>query len=113
MNPDVVDAFALAIIAGNGPSAFPPFSEPDLADARENATGIHAAMSALRKVALDAGNYMSECDYFAANWQKANWGQHWERLSRIKRRYDTDGLFVVHHGVGSDDWSSDGFTRLA
>ena len=34
------------------------------------------------------------------------------RLARIKRQYDPDGLFVVHHGVGSDDWSADGFTRL-
>jgi hypothetical protein len=24
-----------------------------------------------------------------------------------------DGLFVVHHGVGSERWSADGFTRLA
>jgi hypothetical protein len=22
------------------------------------------------------------------------------------------GLFVVHHGVGSEEWSADGFTRL-
>jgi len=25
---------------------------------------------------------------------------------------DPDGLFFVHHGVGSEDWSADGFTRL-
>jgi hypothetical protein len=32
MNPGVLDAFALAIIAGNGPSPFPgiPGHEPDL-----------------------------------------------------------------------------------
>jgi hypothetical protein len=23
------------------------------------------------------------------------------------------GLFIVHHGVGSKEWSGDGFTRLA
>ena len=27
-------------------------------------------------------------------------------------RYDPDGLFFGHHGVGSEDWSEDGFTRL-
>ena len=27
--------------------------------------------------------------------------------------YDPDGLFFVHHGVGSEAWSPDGFTRLA
>ena len=26
---------------------------------------------------------------------------------------DPEGLFVVHHGVGSERWSPDGFTRLA
>jgi hypothetical protein len=30
----------------------------------------------------------------------------------VKRRYDPDGLFFVHHGVGSEDWSPDGFTRI-
>ena len=24
-----------------------------------------------------------------------------------------DGLFIVHHGVGSERWRADGFTRLA
>jgi len=31
----------------------------------------------------------------------------------VKDRYDADGLFTVHHGVGSEDWSADGFTRLS
>jgi hypothetical protein len=29
----------------------------------------------------------------------------------VKEHYDPDGLFFVHHGVGSEDWSADGFTR--
>jgi len=29
----------------------------------------------------------------------------------VKRKYDPDGLFFVHHGVGSEEWSADGFTR--
>jgi len=35
-----------------------------------------------------------------------------ERLAEIKRAYDPDGLFVVHNGVGSEQWSADGFTKL-
>lgn len=33
-------------------------------------------------------------------------------LRKVKSRYDPDGLFFVHHGVGSEAWSADGFTRL-
>ena len=29
----------------------------------------------------------------------------------IKRAYDPEGLFFVRHGVGSEGWSEDGFTR--
>ena len=36
-----------------------------------------------------------------------------DELLAIKRRVDPDGLFFVHHGVGSEGWSDDGFTRLA
>jgi hypothetical protein len=30
----------------------------------------------------------------------------------VKAKYDPTGLFFVHHGVGSEEWSADGFTRL-
>lgn len=113
MNPQVLDAFALAIIAGEGPCAFTDLSAPDLREARDDATRIRAAMDALRRSAPAAGSYLSECDYFTADWRRASWGDHWRRLDAIKRRYDPKGLFVVHHGVGSEAWSPDGFTRRA
>ena len=62
-------------------------------------------------LAAGAGAYVSESDYFEANWQQTYWGSHYPRLLGIKRRYDADGLFTVRHGVGSEDWSEDGFTR--
>jgi len=34
-------------------------------------------------------------------------------LQAINAKCDPDGLFFVDHGVGSKDWSADGFTRLA
>ena len=53
-----------------------------------------------------------ETDYFEANWQDSFWGDNYARLKRIKQKYDPDGLFFLHHGVGSEDWSADGFTRV-
>jgi FAD/FMN-containing dehydrogenase len=68
-------------------------------------------MKALRVAAPNAGAYVNECDYFQAEWQRAFWGANYPRLAAIKRRYDPEGLFTVHHGVGSETWSADGFTR--
>ncbi len=111
MNPEVLDSFALAIIATASGSVYPGLAQADLEMAKSEEARIRAAYAALRAAAPDAGTYMSECDYFLKDWKRASWGDHWRRLERIKQRYDPDGLFVVHHGVGSDRWRPDGFTR--
>jgi FAD/FMN-containing dehydrogenase len=113
-NPAVLTAFALAIIAGGGPPAYPglPGHEPDIGTARPDAQAVARAMVALRKVVPDAGSYVSESSYFEKDWQGAYWGTNYERLRAVKAKYDPDGLFFVHHGVGSEDWSADGFVRV-
>jgi FAD/FMN-containing dehydrogenase len=111
MNPQVADAFALAICANGSGPAFPGMPQPDRAKARRHAAAVDHAMDALRAVAPDAGSYVSESDYFLRDWQRGFWGANYPRLARAKRRYDPDGLFFVHHGVGSEAWSGDGFTR--
>ena len=113
-NPAVQTAFALAIIAGGGPPAYPgiPGHEPDLRAARKDARDIEKAMDELRKVAPDAGSYVSESNFFERAWQQSFWGQNYPRLRAVKAKYDPAGLFFVHHGVGSEEWSADGFTRL-
>jgi hypothetical protein len=65
-NPAVVGAFALAIIASEGPPAIPGLvgHEPDLVDARKNAREIVEAMDELKKVAPDAGSYVAESSFF-------------------------------------------------
>ena len=109
-NLAALDAFALAIIAAANPglSGF----VPDLVAARRNAHKIDLAIAELRKIAPSAGSYVSESNYFNSSWQHAFWGRNYPRLSAIKAKYDPDGLFFVHHGVGSEYWSADGFTRL-
>jgi FAD/FMN-containing dehydrogenase len=113
MNPAVVDAFALAIIAGGGPPAYPgiPGHQPDLVAARKNAAEIDQAMDELRKIVPDAGSYVSESNYFERSWQRSFWGPNYPRLLQVKAKYDPTGLFFVHHGVGSEEWSADGFSH--
>jgi hypothetical protein len=114
MNPAVLDAFALAIIAGGRATTYPgiPGHEPDLALARNHAGKIEKAMDELRRITPDAGSYLSESNFFEQSWQQSYWGLNYPRLRVFKAKYDPLGRFVVHHGVGSEDWSADGFTRL-
>ncbi|TAM93854.1 MAG: hypothetical protein EPN40_12835 [Rhodanobacteraceae bacterium] len=112
-NPQMLDAFALAMTGGSARPAFPgiPGHEPDVAAARKDAKACAKAMQAIYKIVPDAGSYVSESDYFLEDWQRAFWGSNYSRLLAVKKRYDPDGLFTVHHGVGSEAWSADGFTR--
>jgi len=80
--------------------------------ARERAEAVAKAMDELLKVAPDPGSYVSESDFFERDWQRAFWGENYPRLAEVKKKYDPDGLFFVHHGVGSEEWSADGFTKV-
>ena len=114
-NPEALTAFALAITGGSGSPPLPglPDNFPDLAEAARHARAIDAANHELLKVAPQAGSYVSESNYFNNNWSHAFWGANYTRLKAVKRKYDPEGLFFVHHGVGSEEWSSDGFERKA
>jgi FAD/FMN-containing dehydrogenase len=113
-NPAVADAFALAIIADGEEPAYPgmPRATIDLERARGDARAIDAATAELRRIVPNAGSYVSESNFFNSRWQQAYWGTNYPRLRSIKSRYDPEGLFFVHHGVGSEEWSADGFTPV-
>jgi len=115
MNPAVLTAFARAIVAnGQGP-AYPgiPGNGPDDAiKGRVAAKAIDCCAGQLRAVAGPSGSYVNETSYFEKVWQRAFWGDNYARLRAIKRKYDPSGLFFVHRGVGSEEWSPDGFTPV-
>lgn len=114
-NPAVLDAFAFAIIADGAPPAYPglPHSALNVDAARAGSRKVDQATAELRKVAPNGASYVSESNYFNRSWQAAFWGKNYARLRAIKDKYDPEGLFFVHHGVGSEDWSVDGFTRIS
>jgi FAD/FMN-containing dehydrogenase len=114
MSPAVLDAFALAVIISEGPPAYAdmPDGETDLTAARREAAAVMRAGDEVSRVVPRPGAYVSESDFFISDWQEAFWGSNYPRLAEVKRRYDPTGLFFAHHGVGSEAWSADGFTRL-
>jgi hypothetical protein len=114
MNPAVVNSFALAIVADGQRPAYPGLAghEPDLSRGKKGADNVHLCMNELRAVATEPGAYVSESNYFEQDWQHAYWGSNHARLATVKKKYDPDGLFFVHNGVGSEAWSPDGFTKL-
>ncbi len=124
-NPAVLDAFALVVTADAQGPAFPDVPghppgiaypgmrghEPATEQANRNVGRIDQCMNQLRALVPNGGAYVSESDYFQKDWQHAYWGNNYARLAEIKKKYDPAGLFTVHNGVGSEQWSADGFTR--
>jgi FAD/FMN-containing dehydrogenase len=113
-NALVIDAFALVIIANADKPAYPCLPDATINEeaARKDARGVDLAIAKLWNLVPRSGSYVSESNYFNKSWQEAFWGTNYPRLLAVKAKYDPDGLFFVHHGVGSEDWSADGFTRL-
>ncbi|MGA8458869.1 MAG: FAD-binding protein [Streptosporangiaceae bacterium] len=104
INPAVFDAAALALTASWQQYAFPGVAghEPDAENAAVGARLVGQTMDVLRALAPGAGSYVNETDYFEPDWQDSFWGPNYPRLLEIKRRYDPQNIFRVHHGVGSE-----------
>jgi FAD/FMN-containing dehydrogenase len=104
MNPAVLDAFALVIAGANEQVFYPGITghEPDLAQGRQQAATVAAAVAPLKALRERPACYVWETDYFQEDWQTAFWGDNYARLLRVKKRYDPDGLFHIHHGVGTE-----------
>ncbi|KAI0017750.1 FAD-binding domain-containing protein [Xylariomycetidae sp. FL0641] len=56
--------------------------------------------------------YLNEANYRTPDWQRQLYGDNYDRLLRIKNKYDPDGLLYAHTAVGSDAWFEDGEQRL-
>lgn len=61
-------------------------------------------VAALRGLAPDSGCYLNEADVNEPILPEAFWGEIYERLLSVKRRYDPEGVFWCASCVGAEDW---------
>ena len=58
------------------------------------------------------GAYMNEADFREPNWKQTWFGDNYERLYSVKRKYDPSSLLYMFKGVGSDAWEVAGDGRM-
>jgi hypothetical protein len=61
---------------------------------------------------LASGAYLNEADWRNPRWKEEFYGENYGKLARIKKEWDTDGLWWVETGVSSDEWVIDADGRL-
>ncbi|KAH7129381.1 hypothetical protein B0J13DRAFT_136940 [Dactylonectria estremocensis] len=52
-----------------------------------------------------AGAYMNEADFNQPNWKETFYGANWDRLLKIKNKWDPNALLYNLKGVGSEVWN--------
>ncbi|KAL4748730.1 hypothetical protein BDW72DRAFT_205342 [Aspergillus terricola var. indicus] len=58
----------------------------------------------LEELTPGGGAYLNEGNPNQEDWQRTFYGANYNRLLRVKRKYDPDGIFYALTGVGSESW---------
>jgi FAD/FMN-containing dehydrogenase len=66
----------------------------------------------LRDVMPTSGAYINEATYGNPHFKEDYYGENYDRLLEIKRKYDPHGAFWQHLAVGADNWREDQEGRL-
>ena len=69
-------------------------------------------VQAMKDLAPDTGCYMNEADRYDPDYLEDFYGEHLEKLMRVKKKYDAEGVFYCPTCVGSERWEEDGRGRL-
>lgn len=58
------------------------------------------------------GCYLSEADFNQPDWKTAFYGKNYDKLRKIKAKWDPENIFYALTGVGSDYWIQESDGRL-
>ena len=45
------------------------------------------------------GAYVNYLDTYIEDWQQAYYGDNYNKLAQVKRKYDQDGVFTIQQGI--------------
>lgn len=80
---------------------------PKVALAEASAWLEHHTQRALREWAPRSGAYINEADAYDPLWRENFYGEHYERLVRVKKIYDPSASLWVQGGIGNAEWGYD------
>lgn len=69
---------------------------------KELARTLVEANERVKALAPESGSYANEAHPWVEDWQDAFWGGNYERLAKLKKRFDPKGLLGCWHCVGSE-----------
>ncbi|KAJ5630613.1 FAD/FMN-containing dehydrogenase [Penicillium longicatenatum] len=73
-------------------------------DAQHMKTTTDVLLPYIESITPGAGAYLNEADVNQPHWQQTFYGDKYERLLKIKQKYDPRGLLYAATAVGSESW---------
>lgn len=68
-----------------------------------NSENHHAWANSTFNQLGNGGSYMNEPQHDRGDWQDVYWGEKYSRLLAVKSKWDPQGIFTLHHGVGDGE----------
>ncbi|KAM7188884.1 hypothetical protein V8F20_010393 [Naviculisporaceae sp. PSN 640] len=97
--------FLINLVTWNYPMAPWSFLKDTLAT-------INTWQQTLRELTPGSGGYINEGTFDEDTWKEDYFGSNYEKLAKIKKKYDPDHLLYVKPGVRADEWIQLGDGRL-
>lgn len=74
-----------------------------MAQKREVVEATWSIDKSLEELTPGSGTHLNEADPFTRDWRWAFWGENYEPLVQVKRKYDPDGLLSCWQCVGFEE----------
>jgi len=95
------------LLFGRGWETSTPF--PEQAIIARNLTDVETPI--LAALEPDMGAYINEAEPNERSWQEVFWGKNYDRLLRIKAKWDAEELFMCKPCIGSENWDAESICR--